>query len=60
MVRPDLRRDMVSIPKISVPWERVDEEHPGGTSSSQGSTVLGNLVPRNGSKPRPSAKISRK
>jgi hypothetical protein len=27
MVRPDLRRDMVGIPKISVPQERVDVGH---------------------------------
>jgi hypothetical protein len=60
MVRPDLRRDMAGIPKILVPQERVDVEHPEGMSSSQGSTVLGIQVPRDRSKPRPSAGISRK
>jgi hypothetical protein len=60
MVRPELGRDMAGVPKISVPQERVDVEHPRGTSSSRGSTVLENLVPRDRSKPRPSARISRK
>jgi hypothetical protein len=60
MVRPDLRRDMAGVPEISVPQERVDVKHLGGTSSSWGSTVLGNLIPRDGSEPRPSARISRK
>jgi hypothetical protein len=45
MVRPDLRRDMVGIPKISVLQERErDVEYPKGTSSPRGSTVLGNPV----------------
>jgi hypothetical protein len=35
-------------------------EHPGGISSSQGPTVLGNPVPRDGSELRPSSSISRK
>jgi hypothetical protein len=48
-VRPDLRRGMAGIPDISVPQEKVDVEHPGGMYSSQGSTVLGNPVPRDGS-----------
>jgi hypothetical protein len=42
MVRPDLRRDMVGIPKISGPQERErkkDVEYPEGTSSPRGSTV---------------------
>jgi hypothetical protein len=40
MVRPDLRRDMVGIPKISFPQERErNVEYPEGTSSPQGSTV---------------------
>jgi hypothetical protein len=60
MVRPDLRRDMAGVLEISVPQERVDVGHPGGTSSSRGSGVLGNPVPRDGSEPRPSARISRK
>jgi hypothetical protein len=60
MMRPDLRRDMAGIPEISVPQETVDVEHPGGTSSSQKSTVLGNPVPRDGSKWRPSTRILRK
>jgi hypothetical protein len=60
MVRTDLRRDMVGIPEISVPQERVDVGHPGGTSSSWGPTVLGSLVPRDRSKLRPSTRISRK
>jgi hypothetical protein len=60
MVRPDLRRDMTGVPEITVPQKRVVVEHPGRTSSSQGSTVLGNLVPRDGSKLRPSASILRK
>jgi hypothetical protein len=34
-----LRRDMVGILEISGPQERGDVEHPGGTSSLQGSTV---------------------
>jgi hypothetical protein len=51
MVRPDLRRDMAGIPEISVPQERVDVKHPGDMSSSQGPTVLRNLVPRDGSEP---------
>jgi hypothetical protein len=34
MVRPDLRRDMVGIPKISAPQERErNVKHPEGTSS---------------------------
>jgi hypothetical protein len=46
MVRPDLRRDMASIPKISGPQERErererDVEYPEGMSSPQGSTVPG-------------------
>jgi hypothetical protein len=60
MVRPDLRRDMVGVPKISVPQERVGVQHPGGMSSSLESTVLGNPVPRDGNEPRPSTRISRK
>jgi hypothetical protein len=36
IVRPDLRRDMVGIPEISIPQERVDVEYLGGTSSSRG------------------------
>jgi hypothetical protein len=60
MVRPDLRRDMAGIPKISVPQERVDVEHLGGMSSSRGSTVLENPVTRDGSELRPSTWISRK
>jgi hypothetical protein len=56
----DLRRDMAGIPEISVPQERVNVEHPGGMSSSRGPTVLENLVPRDGSKPRPSTRILRK
>jgi hypothetical protein len=52
MVRPDLRRDMAGIPEISVPQKRErDVEYPEGTSSSQGPTVLRNLVPRDGSEP---------
>jgi hypothetical protein len=51
---------MTGVPEISVPQERVDVEHPGGMSSSRGPTVLENLVPRDGSEPRPSARISRK
>jgi hypothetical protein len=60
MVRPDLRRGMAGIPKISVPQERVDVVHPGGMSSSWGPTVLGNPVPRDGSELRPSTRILRK
>jgi hypothetical protein len=60
MVRPELRRDMADIPKISVPQERVDVGHSGGMSASRGPTVLGNPAPRDGSKLRPSARISRK
>jgi hypothetical protein len=60
MVRPELRRDMVGVPEISVPQERIDVGHPGGMSSPQGPTVLGNPVPRDGSEPRPSARILRK
>jgi hypothetical protein len=42
MVRPDLRRDMVVVPKISGPQEKErDVEYPEGTSSPQGSTVPG-------------------
>jgi hypothetical protein len=40
--------------------KKKDVEHPGGTFSSQGSTVLGNPVPRDRSKPRPSNRILRK
>jgi hypothetical protein len=41
MVRSDLRRDMVGVPKISGPQERErererDVEYPEGTSSPQG------------------------
>jgi hypothetical protein len=40
MVRPDLRRDVAGIPKISGPQGRErDVEHPEGTSSPWGSTV---------------------
>jgi hypothetical protein len=75
MVRPDLRRDMVGIPEISVPLERErererdrererererDVEYPEGMSSPWGFTVLGNLVPMDGSELRPSTRISRK
>jgi hypothetical protein len=63
MVRPDLRRNMVDIPEISGPQERQREMwntqrerlHHGGLQS-----LVGNLVPRDGSKPRPSARFSRK
>jgi hypothetical protein len=51
---------MTGIPKISVPQERVDVEHLGGTSPSRGFTVLGDLVPRDESKLKPSTRISRK
>jgi hypothetical protein len=60
MVRPDLRRDIVGVPEISVPQERVDVGQPGGTSSSGGYTVLKNQTPRDGSEIRPSARILRK
>jgi hypothetical protein len=60
MVRPEFRRDMAGVPKISVPQERVDVEHLGEMSSSQEPTVLKNPVPRDGSKPRPRARISKK
>jgi hypothetical protein len=37
MVRPDLRRDMAGVPKISGPQERErNVEHPEGTSSPWG------------------------
>jgi hypothetical protein len=40
MVRPDLRRDMTGIPKITGPQERErDVEYPEGMSSPQVSTV---------------------
>jgi hypothetical protein len=65
MVRPDLRRDMVGIPEISGPQDRERERemwstqeeclHHGGPQS-----LVGNPVPRDGSEPRPNAKISRK
>jgi hypothetical protein len=51
---------MTGIPEISVPQERVDVEHPGGTSSSWRPIVLGNPVSRDGSEPRPNARISGK
>jgi hypothetical protein len=57
MVRPDLRSNMAGIPDISVPQETVDMEHLGRTCSSQGSIVLGNSVPRDGSELRPSTRI---
>jgi hypothetical protein len=62
MVRPDLRRNMVVVPKISGPQERErDVEYPEGMSSPQGlQSIVGNPVPRDRSKPRPSATISRK
>jgi hypothetical protein len=50
----------MGIPEISVPQERVDVEHLGETSSSQGSTVLENPVPRNRSELRPSTRILKK
>jgi hypothetical protein len=56
MVRPEL----AGVTKISVPQERVDVGHPWATSSPWRPTVLGNLVPRDRSKPRPGAKILRK
>jgi hypothetical protein len=49
MVRPDLRRDMAGIPKISGPQERErNVEHPEGTSSPWGDPqfLVGNPVPR--------------
>jgi hypothetical protein len=63
MVRPDLRRDMMGIPEISGPQERKREMwstqreclHHGGPQS-----LVGNTVPRDRSKLRPSARISRK
>jgi hypothetical protein len=51
---------MAGVPEISVPQEKVDVGHPGETSSLWGPTVLENPVPRDGSEPRPSARISRK
>jgi hypothetical protein len=60
MVRPDLRRDMAGVPEISIPQERIDVEYLGGKSSSPRTTALGNLVPRDGSEPRPSTRFSRK
>jgi hypothetical protein len=63
MVRPDLRRDMAGVPEISGPQEREREMwstqkeclHHGGPQS-----LVGIPVPREGSKPRPSNRISRK
>jgi hypothetical protein len=63
MVRPDLRRDMAGIPEISGPREREREMwstqreclHQGSPQS-----LVGNPVPRDRSKPRPSVRILRK
>jgi hypothetical protein len=63
MVRPDLRRDMAGVPEILVPQERERKMwstqreclHHGGPQS-----LVGNPVPRDGSEPRPSARILRK
>jgi hypothetical protein len=63
MVRPDLRRDMAGVPEISGPQEREREMqstqrerlHHGGPQS-----LVGNLVPRDRSELRVSARISRK
>jgi hypothetical protein len=69
MVRPDLRRDMVCVPEISGPQRRERERerervlwstqrerlHHRGPQS-----LVGNPVPRDGSEPRPSARILRK
>jgi hypothetical protein len=63
MVRPDLRRDMAGVPEISGPQERErnmwstqrEHLHHGGLQS-----IVGSPVPRDGSKPKPSARILRK
>jgi hypothetical protein len=63
MVRPDLRRDMAGVPNISGSQERER-----GMWSTQREclhhrvpqSLVGNLVPRDGSEPRPSARILRK
>jgi hypothetical protein len=70
MVRPDLRRDMVSIPEISGPQKRERERErerercgtPRGNIFTMGGpqSLVGNLVPRDDSKPRPSTRILRK
>jgi hypothetical protein len=64
MVRPDLRRDMVGVPEISVPQEREREgcEAPRGNVFTTGSpqSLVGNLVPWDESELRSSTRISRK
>jgi hypothetical protein len=68
MVRPDLRRDMAGIPKISGPQERERERERERCGALRGNvfamgcpqSLVGNLVPREENKPRPSARILRK
>jgi hypothetical protein len=64
MVRSDLRRDMVGVPKISGPQERERERCgvPRGNVFTTGDpqSLVGNPVPRDESELRPSARISRK
>jgi hypothetical protein len=61
MVRPALRRDMAGIPKILGPQERkmwsTQREH---LHHGHPQSLVGNPIPRDGSKLRPRARISRK
>jgi hypothetical protein len=62
MVRSDLRKDMVGIPKISGPQERERKvEHSEGTSLYRfPQSLVGNQVTRDKIKLRPSAMFLRK
>jgi hypothetical protein len=65
MVRPELRRYMAGVPKISGPQERERGREMWSTQREHlhhrgPQSLVGNPDPRDGSKPRPSTRISRK
>jgi hypothetical protein len=63
MVRPHLRRDMAGVPKSQVLRSESRCGVPRGNvfaTAGGPQSLLGNPVPRDGSEPRPSARISRK
>jgi hypothetical protein len=64
VVRPDLRRDMVGIPKTAGPQERERERcgAPTGNIFTTGGpqSLVGNPVPRDESELQPSARFLRK
>jgi hypothetical protein len=63
MVRPDLRRDMAGIPKISGPQEREKNmEYPRENIFTMGhpQSLVGNPIPRDKSELQPNTRFSRK